>query len=159
MKKVVTIFLMVFVITYLGLHYMNTQVKPPVIIPPTSDAIVENTKPIVNPEPELPKKPSTYAEALAIAKKFDKKVLLMFSSESCSPCQHMKNTTLKNEDIQKILEEKYVFFLMEDDNNNVFRKYMIFATPSYRIITPDESVLKRNAGYMSVNSFKKFLAD
>lgn len=158
MQKVIMIFVVVFAITYLGLHYVNSQTKPPVVVPPSPPTIVENTQPVVN-EPELPAKPSTYAEALAIAKKFDKKVLLMFSSVSCGPCQHMKNTTLKNGDIQKILEEKYVFFLMEDDNENIFRKYMIFATPAYRIITADEKMVRKSIGYMDVNKFKNFLID
>ncbi len=100
--------------------------------------------------------PKNYQDAIAMAKKLDKKVLLMLSSESCEPCHRMINTTLKDNEIKKIIDEQYILFIVEDDAE-LQRKFMALATPAYRVITSDGRVVKKGIGFMDVRKFKSFL--
>jgi len=108
---------------------------------------------------ELPDKPTSYAEALKIAKAKEKKVLLFFSAGWCRYCEEMKKTTLKNEEVQSAIE-KYVYYVVNTDvERDLANKYGVSGIPAFRIITDSEKVEKKASGYMKVKTFLKWLED
>ena len=100
------------------------------------------------------KNPETYEEALQIAKKENKKILLYFTASWCPPCQKMKRETLKNEEVKKALSKFVVFYAEESDLSS---KFGVRAIPTFKIINPEEKVEKTATGFMDVSKFLSFL--
>ena len=108
-------------------------------------------------EEEIAEEPTSYEEALKIAKAKKKKVLLFFTADWCRYCQEMKKTTLKNEDVQAAIK-RYVYYVVDTDyERELATKYSVSGIPAFRIVTDSEEVKKKASGYMSVKTFLKWL--
>jgi thioredoxin-related protein len=84
-----------------------------------------------------------YKSALEIAKKENKNIMLMLTQYGCPSCRHMKEITLKNEDVKAALSG-FVFVdidIHEDDWNKKFR--VIMGTPTIYFINKNENKIGR----------------
>lgn len=60
---------------------------------------------------------TNFNDAFDIAKITDKKVILMFSTDSCEYCKTFKEETMKNEELQKWFKTEYILAEIQPDNN------------------------------------------
>jgi len=128
------------------------ELQWPIESEPNTEEIVEEPQ-----EEPLPDEPTSYKEALKIAKAKDKNILLYFSADWCKYCKEMKKTTLQDESVKNAIEN-YVFYIVDtDEEGDIARQYGVSGIPAYRIITDTEEVKKKSAGYMSVKTFLNWL--
>ena len=100
----------------------------------------------------------TYDEAINLAEKSNKKVLLYFGTEWCGYCKKMK-TLFEDKDVGDRLD-KFVFLKLDaDKETHLKKKFSVKAIPDYMIIDKDNNIIKRNKGYLNKDSFMKWLED
>lgn len=121
----------------------------------------------VKPEtkPEAPTKPqedkplvaATYAEAIELAKKHDKQVLVLFSAEWCGWCTKMKDEVLTKPEIKEEIKN-YIFVVVDCDKDKAAaRKFGVGVIPANLVTDAKELKVKFKAGYMSSDDYLKWL--
>lgn len=99
----------------------------------------------------------TYEEALEYAKKNNKNMIVVFSTEWCPGCKRLKNETLNQENVKEALK-KYVFFIVNTDQSNIQKhKFNIFAIPTIIKINKNEEIIHKNVGFLPPSNFIKWL--
>ena len=118
---------------------------------------VEPQDPKVEPQAPINKDPQSYEEALKMAKEQDKTVFLFFSTESCGWCVKMKQNTLSDDDVKKILSDYIIYYADASKEVELRRKYDVSGVPNYFIIDKNEKIIKEGIGYKGEESFKKWI--
>ncbi len=96
-----------------------------------------------------------YADGVQIAKKENKKILLMLSREGCKACIYMHDTALKDDAVVDSLSGYVVIFvdIFEDEWNKKFRAYV---TPTFFVLDKNENKIgKQIVGAMEPSEFAK----
>ena len=105
------------------------------------------------PQEEITKEPTSYEEAVSLAKKTGKNMLLFFSSEGCSHCVAMKRTTLKDESVKKAMKN-YIYYEVDTrKERSLTNQYGIQLLPTYKIVTPTEESIKTGIGRKGTREF------
>ncbi len=78
---------------------------------------------------------TNYKEALAIAKKEHKPVMLMITQPHCNMCAYMDEVAFENEELADYVEENFVPLKL---NRNIARKlgFRDYGTPTFYFLTP-----------------------
>jgi thioredoxin 1 len=121
----------------------STKHQPPVLPP---------VQPPVSPKIT----PKTYKEAVEVAAKSGKPLLLFFTSRSCPPCIKMKAEF--GPSIQAMADQIMYYEVDVDVERDAVRRYNISATPTYMVINGQEQVLKSGVGYKNARSFSEWLS-
>ena len=100
-----------------------------------------------------------YEAALIEAKKDNKNVYMLITSESCRWCRKFESTTLEEDDILEKLESKYVLLHISRDRDYLPEKYKKKRVPRHYFITPKEDVIFTFLGYWNTIDFSSFLDD
>lgn len=83
--------------------------------------------------------------AIALAKKENKHVLMIFSANRCRFCQYLKA------DLPKLNTDNYVVCVIDtDENQQITKSFKVSSLPTSIIIsvqTGDQKVISRNTGY------------
>ena len=118
--------------------------------------------PSPSPKPQkeeaLPAVPTSYEQALLIAKKQKKDVLLFFSADWCKYCKEMKRDTLTDSGVKSTMD-KFVFYVVDADKEKALsRKFGVKEIPVYIILDAETEKAKRTGqGYKNANSFDRWL--
>lgn len=107
-------------------------------------------------EPDVALEAKTMAEALEMAKKYNKNIFLYFGAEWCGPCNRMKGETLVAPEVVQILKNYIVLKLNTDIEAELSMKYGVRAIPSYFIIDKNEARLHDGNGFKNVKVFVKW---
>ena len=98
--------------------------------------------------------------AMNAAQSENKSVAIFFDQASCAYCDMLKNNVLSNSDVQKQLNENYVFLLVDINENPKFAdKYWVYGTPIIKFIEPSGKVTHEIQGYIEADEFLKELKE
>jgi thioredoxin-related protein len=102
----------------------------------------------------------TYEAALDLSKSTNTKVFLYFGADWCGYCLKMKNTTFKDESVEKHLARNFVVLKIDVDDKkfkNIKEKFKVKVLPSYIIIDKNENLIKQSSGYMGPKEFIEWI--
>jgi thioredoxin-related protein len=98
--------------------------------------------------------------AMNAAQSENKSVAIFFERTSCAYCDMLKSNVLSNSDVQKQLNENYVFLLVDINENPKFAdKYRVYGTPIVKFIEPSGKVINEIQGYVEADEFLKVLKE
>ncbi len=98
----------------------------------------------------------SYEEALQIAKKQNKKVLMFMYSEYCPWCEKMKKTTLSDEKVINYINSKYIFLKMDSEMGEYPQILKSRFIPTTYVIDPKtKETVQEIYGYKSAKNFIK----
>jgi thioredoxin-related protein len=98
--------------------------------------------------------------AMNAAQSENKSVVIFFDQASCVYCDMLKSNVLSNSDVQKQLNENYVFLLVDINENPKFAdKYRVYGTPIIKFIEPSGKVTHEIQGYVEADEFLKELKE
>lgn len=122
----------------------NNNPNPPIVTPP------DNTPPAAI---------TTYEEALAEAKRSDKKILVVFGAEWCGWCKKLKSQTLDSQEVTKALADANTIeiYVNTDQRKDLARKYKVRGIPAYVLIDKNETELRNGSGYKDPANFVNWL--
>lgn len=98
-----------------------------------------------------------YDEALKVAQKEDKRVYMLVVSNDCRWCDKFERTTLKDKQIMKRLEEKYILVHLSRETDYVPSKFKTTPVPRHFFLTAEGENIFPVVGYRDVDSFHGFL--
>lgn len=108
---------------------------------------------------ELPEGTS-YANALALAKKGQKNILLDFYTDWCGYCKKMDATTFKDEEVKSTLRGGFLVLKVNAEKGegpSLKSKFAVAGYPTFVIVTSSGEQLAKVAGYRSATDFNSFL--
>lgn len=89
-----------------------------------------------------------------LSEKTDKKVMLVFDSDSCVYCDLFKQNVLSDSEVQSVLNDNYtVVFVDINKYYDISDKYKVFGTPTTVVINPDGDEIYRLEGYVESDEF------
>lgn len=90
---------------------------------------------------------SNYKKAFLVAKKSNKPLFILFTTEHCRWCRKLKERTLKDKEIIKRLNNEFIVLLLDKNHSNYPSTYNITAVPTVYITNKDEEVFTSIVGY------------
>ncbi|MEI8270970.1 MAG: thioredoxin fold domain-containing protein [bacterium] len=123
---------------------------------PIEDKIEESVK--EEEEKELPKKVSTYQEALENSKNSQSDIFIYFRSNNCHWCDKMKETL--NDD--KVIETLSSYTQLEVNtsvSSDMSTKFSIYGVPTYIILNSKQNIIKKDSGYKNTYDFLNWLGE
>ena len=90
---------------------------------------------------------SNYKEAFLIAQQKNRPMFILFTTKYCRWCRKLKETTLKDQEIVKRLNNEFIVLLLDKDHSTYPSKYNITAVPTIYITNKDEEVFTSIVGY------------
>ena len=98
-----------------------------------------------------------YAKGLQQAKEQGLKLLVMITKEQCGWCRRFEKRTLKDQEVQKLLDQKFVVVVLDkyhDKGEYPSEKLKAPFTPKSFVVDPtSERVLKEFNGYVAKDDF------
>jgi len=101
--------------------------------------------------------PSDYKEALQTAKKENKDVYMLLTSDSCGWCRKFEKTTLQDKEVLKKLNDKYVLVSMMKEWEYIPEKFNTGRVPRHYFLTAEGEVIYTLLGYWNAEDFSSFL--
>ncbi len=108
---------------------------------------------------ELPSN-SSYSDALSIAKKEGKHVVLDFYTDWCGYCKKMDATTFKDEVVVKTLSNGFYVLKVNAEKGegpSLKTRFGISGYPSFIILSGEEETLEKIVGYKNAEAFNGIL--
>lgn len=97
---------------------------------------------------------NSYEQGIEKAKKENKQALLFVYSTYCPWCKKMEKTTLQDEEVIKVINEKYIFIAVNQDKDSFPEKFIPYGVPTTYLIDPiKEEKIFTMKGYKSADSF------
>lgn len=119
--------------------------------PPPADVKPESSKPVAPPVI------NSYSTALAAAKATNKPLLIIFGATWCHWCSELKNKTLKDAEVKKVLAKFIVYECDTDKERDIASKFGITSLPNYKILNDKETVIVDGTGYKTPGIFIQWL--
>jgi len=101
--------------------------------------------------------PSDYEKALIQAKKENKFVYVLITSDSCRWCRKFEQTTLLDMDIEDRLEEEYITLHLSRDQHKIPLKFKTSPVPRHYFLDQKGDILYDTLGYRDVELFNSFM--
>ncbi len=103
----------------------------------------------------------SYEEALAEAKRTNRPVFVFMQRKEppCRWCELMKNTTLKDSEIEKKIEENFIPLMLTREKRNYPKKLYSRYVPTIYVLSPDGKIVKKIVGYWDKKDFLSDLKD
>ncbi len=99
----------------------------------------------------------SYDEAIKLAAKLDKPILIDFQTEWCGSCRVMEQLVFTAKPVVAQSSD-YVFLKLDGDKQKeLVKKYGVKAYPTTILLSANEEVLQKHTGYLGVRPFLKFL--
>lgn len=98
-----------------------------------------------------------YKSAMQQAKKLDKPVYVLITSEHCRWCKKFEHTTLQNKQIQKRLEKRFVVVKLVREHDNVPQKFETSPIPRHYFVDKNGTILYDSLGHRQVECFNAFM--
>lgn len=100
-----------------------------------------------------------YKKALGIAKQENKQVYVVVTSATCRWCRKFESTTLRDKDVLKRLNEKYVLVHADRDMDDLPEWFKIKRVPRHYFVTKNGEEILSFLGYWDSLDFKSYLGD
>ena len=100
-----------------------------------------------------------YNDAIDEAKKENKQVYMLITSDNCGWCRKFESTTLQDESTLEKLRSKYVLLHITKESDYIPPKFEKKRVPRHYFITAKEEVIYSFLGYWNVEDFDSFLDD
>ena len=101
--------------------------------------------------------PSDYDKALIQAKKENKFVYVLITSDSCRWCRKFEQTTLLDMDIEDRLEEEYITIHLSRDRHQIPGKFKTSPVPRHYFLDQKGDILYNTIGYRDVELMNSFM--
>ena len=98
-----------------------------------------------------------YEKALIQAKKENKFVYILITSDSCRWCRKFEQTTLLDMDIEDRLEEEYITLHFSRDRHTIPPKFKTSPVPRHYFLDQKGDILYDTLGYRDVELFNSFM--
>jgi len=90
---------------------------------------------------------TNYEEAFSIAKRENKPLFILFSTEYCRWCTKLKETTLKDSELKSRLEDEFVVLFLDRDRDQYPNKYRVKGVPAVYMTDKNEEIFTSMVGY------------
>jgi thioredoxin-related protein len=101
---------------------------------------------------------TSFRNALELAKKTDKLVLVSFFDSGCEPCIKMKKCTLITECVQEYIKKYFIPVKFESGaDSDQFMRFGVTAKPAMIVLDAEGTEIFRKIGYFEPESFIKKL--
>ncbi len=95
---------------------------------------------------------TSYKEATEESIRDGKPILVRVTAVWCGPCRQMKQLTFADSRVVDIVQAGFVPLMIDaDENPEMVTKFHVEAFPTTIVIAPDQTELKRMAGFQSAN--------
>lgn len=101
--------------------------------------------------------PHDYEKALIQAKKENKFVYVLITSDSCRWCRKFEQTTLLDMDIEDRLEEEYITIHLSRDQHKIPDKFKTTPVPRHYFLDQKGDILYDTIGYRDVELMNSFM--
>ncbi len=101
--------------------------------------------------------PSDYDKALIQAKKENKFVYILITSDSCRWCRKFEETTLQDRDIKKRLQKEYITIHLSRDRHTIPGQFKTSPIPRHYFLDQKGDVLYNTIGYRDVELLNSFM--
>lgn len=103
---------------------------------------------------------TNYDVALKKAKESKKILMMVATTQSCPWCRKLERQTLSKEDINSLIQEKFVPVSVDQDLKNFPQKFEVKVVPTvYFINVNDETVIEKSLGYKNKKDFEVILKE
>ncbi len=102
---------------------------------------------------------ATLGDAISVAKKQDKMIMVFVESNYCRWCKKMKNRTFINPNVVQRLLQIEVVKVKRDDYDTLQDFPSIRGVPTIFFITPDKKIVGQIVGYVDPVDFLSYLND
>ena len=100
---------------------------------------------------------SDYEKALIQAKKENKFVYVLITSDSCRWCRKFEQTTLLDMDIEDRLEDEYITIHLSRDQHKIPGQFKTSPVPRHYFLDQKGDILYNTLGYRDVELFNSFM--
>ncbi len=100
-----------------------------------------------------------YEASLEVAKKENKDVYVLVTSSTCRWCRKFEATTLQDEEVLRMLNEKYVLVHADRDMDDLPEWFKIKRVPRHYFVTAKGEEIFSFLGYWDELDFRSFLGD
>ena len=102
----------------------------------------------------------SYKEALTKAKKEQKNVMLLVTSERCGWCRKLEKTTLKDEKVIERLNKNYIVVHLNRGEGDYPDSFKVSSVPATLFLRVDGTlIIKKVVGYWSSEDYLSYLDD
>ncbi|MEN8302703.1 MAG: DUF255 domain-containing protein [Campylobacterota bacterium] len=101
--------------------------------------------------------PNDYDKALIQAKKENKFVYVLITSDSCRWCRKFEQTTLLDMDIEDRLEEEYITIHLSRDRHQIPDKFKTSPVPRHYFLDQKGDILYNTIGYRDAEMMNSFM--
>jgi thiol:disulfide interchange protein len=103
--------------------------------------------------------PPFFTDALALAKKERKSVVLDFYAEWCVPCKRMSRETFSDPKVKALLQRVILLKIDSDRFPDLAKKFGVIGLPDIRFLGSDGTEKKKLLDYQDAASFAKWLSE
>ncbi|QOP40977.1 thioredoxin family protein [Sulfurimonas marina] len=101
--------------------------------------------------------PHDYKQALIDAKKSNKLVYVLLTSDNCRWCRKFENTTLQEKAIQERLAKEFVVVHISRDRHFVPKNFETTPVPRHYFVDSQGEILYETLGHRGVECFDSFM--
>lgn len=106
------------------------------------------------------KKEASFAKAQAKAQAENKRIMVLITQDGCRYCKRMKETTFKDTQTIKRINEKYIFVEVDRYFDEYPEDLTVYGVPTTYFLYSDGTHIMRGAGgYWDVEDFASFMDD
>ena len=100
---------------------------------------------------------SDYDQAKIDAKKENKLIYVLITSDDCKWCKKFANTTLQNRDIQKRLKNEFITIHMSSDRDSIPKQFETAPVPRHYFTDAQGNILYNSLGHRGLPCFNAFM--
>jgi len=97
--------------------------------------------------------PDFYTQALAVAKKENKPIVLDFMATWCAPCKRLSDETFVERDVAALLDKCILLKIDTDEHPEIAKHFNVSGLPDIRFLTPDGEEIKKFLGFQEAEPF------
>ncbi|WP_304543070.1 thioredoxin family protein [Sulfurimonas microaerophilic] len=101
--------------------------------------------------------PHDYKQALVEAKKSNKLVYVLLTSDNCRWCRRFENTTLQEKAIQERLAQEFIVVHISRDRDFVPKNFETTPVPRHYFVNSDGEIVYESLGHRGVECFEAFM--
>lgn len=100
---------------------------------------------------------NNYDEALIQAKKENKFIYVLITSDDCRWCRKFEKTTLQDKDIKKRLEKEYITIHLSRDRHKIPTDFETSPVPRHYFLDQKGDILYNTLGHRNVELMNSFM--